>query len=101
MFAGCPSEKEKQAWNPLKMIKDGSFVCLNPNADWEAAHKKELFWIVRSFSQVQPAILIDGKETTGFYAEWWRPKSQHSKWVVEPMSPAYKLILFCYVRYGL
>jgi hypothetical protein len=76
MFVGRPSEKEKQAWNPLEMIKDGSFVCLNPDADWEATNKKGLFWIVKSFGQVQPAILVDGKETPAFYAQGWRPKSQ-------------------------
>jgi hypothetical protein len=79
MFVGRPSEKEKQAWNPIEMIKDGSFVCLNPDPDWEAAHGKGFFWIVKSFGQVQPAILIDGEQRPGFYAEWWRPKSQLAK----------------------
>ncbi len=76
MFVGHPSEKERQAWNPLEMIKDRSFVCLNPDPDWEAANGKGLFWIVKSFGIVQPAMLIDGKETAGFYGECWRPKSQ-------------------------
>ena len=40
MFVRRPNEKEKQAWNPLEMIKDGGFVCLNPDADWEAVQKK-------------------------------------------------------------
>ncbi len=38
MFIGYPSEKEKQAWNPLEMIQDGSFVCLNPDPVWEVTH---------------------------------------------------------------
>src|SRR5450759_5077020 len=29
----APMKKKNKAWNPLEMIKEGSFVCLNPDAD--------------------------------------------------------------------
>ena len=75
IFVGRPSEREKQAWNPLEMIKDGSFVCLNPDPHWEIENGKGLFWVVKALGSVQPDIFVDGEKRPCFYGEWWRPKS--------------------------
>ena len=75
-YVGRRSEKEREAWNPLEMIKEGTFVCLNPQAEWEKDNGKGRFWVVKSFGTVQPDQVIDGERCVGFYAEWWRPKNQ-------------------------
>ena len=46
---GHQNEKEKPTWNPIEVIKVGSFVILNPSKDWKKEHGiEEVFWVVKA-----------------------------------------------------
>ena len=51
------------------MIKDRSFVCLNPDPQWEMDNGKGLFWVVKALGSVQPDIFVEGEKRPCFYGE--------------------------------
>jgi hypothetical protein len=67
------NEKEKKAWTPLKGIKSGWFICLNPDPKWKKANGLGWFWVVRVLSEPQLYVLEE-EEQPCFKKEWWRPK---------------------------
>ncbi|CAM6082151.1 unnamed protein product [Calypogeia fissa] len=80
-FVGARSEREHARWTPLNDIKEGHFVFLRPEDDWEKTNGAGYFWLVRALGPVDPNHQVSSNDpersTPMFQVQWWRPK--HAK----------------------
>jgi hypothetical protein len=77
-FVGARSEKEHARWTPLNDIKQGHFVFLRPEDDWEKINGTGHFWLVRALGPVDPNHQVSSNDVEQFspmfQVQWWRPK---------------------------